>query len=1013
MLQQRPSSRVSSIAGTPPQPEPQGLEVDCASFERAASPPPLSAVLSDVEAPHLGSSGDGTDVLPDTGTLNVARMQVDGMTCSSCSAAVEAALRQRPGVRSAHVALTTQEARIEYEPLLVKEEELVEAVEDAGFDGRLLGRGGDTGAVTFHVDGMICSSCSGKIEAALLAQPGVTHAAVNLLTHKAEVNFDPDVVGVRTLLRLVDQDLGYPARLEGDGGGAGGEDPAERDRRFWLRRFLWAALFSVPVFFLAMVFPYVPGLKAVVHPRVGGVELGMILKFALTTPVQLVIAWPIHRGAARSLRHGSANMYVLISVGTFAAYLYSVFAVIWGRLAHGPHYSPIEFFETAALLVTFIALGKLLEGAAKGRTSRAVQKLLRLAPATALLLTVDGDGRVTAEEEVPVALVQRGDLLKIKPGAKAPADGEVTDGASHVDESMITGESAPVSKRPGSPIISGSVNGGGALVMRVHRTGADTTLAQIVRLVEGAQLAKAPIQALGDRVSAFFVPAVCFAAFATWLAWFLAGVKGWYPSHWQPDGSNDFVFALLFGISVLVIACPCAVGLAAPTAVMVGSGIAAAHGILIKGADGMERATKVKAVVFDKTGTLTVGKPAVVDVALFDPKVGMAEVLALAAAAEVSSEHPLASAIFAHAQAALAPLPSTPPAADAAGNIAEPSGGSSASYNGGTGGRVGGEGSRGPVSGGAALRRGGERDLSWVRPSSYLEVLPGRGVRCQVHPAGSSATSRASGSQGAASLHLTGPSEASEGVPVAVGNRRLMEEVGVPISLAAAEFVRGGEGRGHTCIFVAAAGRLVAAVAVADPVKPEAAGVVAALHGAGVTCHMLTGDNWVTARIIAAQLGIRHVTAEVLPAGKAEAVRALQAGGNPVAMVGDGVNDSPALAQADVGLAIGSGTDIAIEAADYVLMKSDLGDVVTALHLSRATLRRIRVNYVFAFMYNVLMIPLAAGVLFPPIQWQMPPWIAGGAMALSSVSVVCSSLLLRSYRPPAPVMRQVVTAGSN
>lgn len=935
--------------------------------------------LMDTESEEVAEEGGNTYV--------VTQLQIGGMTCSSCSNAVETVLKSMPGVRRAHVALVTQEARVEHDPLLIQEPELVGAIEDAGFEGKVIGRGGDSGTAIFVVDDMVCSACSTRVEETLRGQPGVTSAAVSLMTHRAEVAFDPDVVGVRTLLRLIQKDLGYHARLDEGGSGedystTAGGDPAERSRRFWLRRFLWAALFAVPTFLLTMVIPHVPGLKVITHTRVGGIELGALLKFVLTTPVQLVIAYPIHRGALRSLRFGSANMYVLVSVGTFAAYVYSVFAVIFGRVAHGPTATPVEFFETSALLITFIALGKLLEGAAKGRTSKAVQQLLKLAPATAVVVTVDEGGRCVSEEELPATLLQRGDLLKIKPGAKSPADGAVMEGSSFVDESLVTGESVPVSKRPGSPIISGSVNGRGALIVRVSRTGSDTTLAQIVRLVEGAQLAKAPIQALGDRVSAVFVPAVCFAAFATWLAWFLAGVKGGYPGEWQPKGSNDFVFALLFGISVLVIACPCAVGLAAPTAVMVGSGVAAAHGILMKGADGMERATKVKAVVFDKTGTLTVGKPTVVSSVALDSQVTLEQALALAAAAEVCSEHPLASAIVARAEAALQ-----------IGNTSKHA---------------------------AGFARGSsnvERDLSWVWPATSQEALPGRGVTCVVLPSDRSSSYTAGdgnvGTAGAGEAVCRAPSLPPLGrrVSVMVGNRRLMEEGGVHISIAAAEFLRQSEGQGETCVLVAAGGRLVAALGIADPLKPEAAAAVAALQCAGLPCHLLTGDNWVTARVVAAKLGILHVSAEVLPGGKAVAIKELQMAGCPVAFVGDGVNDSPALAQADVGLAIGSGTDIAIEAADYVIMKSYLGDVVTALHLSRSILRRIRINYCFAFMYNVIMIPVAAGVLYPSTFWQMPPWVAGAAMAASSVSVVCSSLLLRSYKAPqAAVLHQVITA---
>ncbi|GAB4822580.1 hypothetical protein N2152v2_009626 [Parachlorella kessleri] len=1052
----------------------------------------------------------------------LARLRVGGMTCSSCSSCVESSLAALPGVRHAAVSLTLQEAKVEYDPALVTEEGLLQAVEEAGFEGKSLGRG-DSATLLLSVSGMVCSSCVAAVEELLQAQQGVREAAVNLLAARAEVRYDPDKVGPRALIQVL-SDAGYEASPLDDDEHVDGAALREKEKRFWRRKFWTSMVFSAPLFLLSMVLMYIPGPKEGLDTRVLGFPLLEILTFCLATPVQFWVGWTFHVGAYRALRRGRANMDVLVSVGTNAAYAYSIISIAYSRAkqeydVHG------NFFETSALLITFICLGKYLESAAKGKTSQAISELLKLAPTTAILCVTDDSGHVVREEEVASSLIQRGDLLKVLPGARVPADGEVVEGQSHVDESMVTGESVPVRKKAGSEVIQGTVNCGGVLRIRAQRVGKDTTLSQIVKLVENAQMSKAPIQALADRLSAVFVPVVLALAFLTWLAWFLAGVTHSFPADWLPTGSTPFLFSVLFGIAVVVVACPCALGLATPTAIMVGTGVAASNGILIKSAEALQSVHQLRVVVFDKTGTLTEGHPSVVDWKLLDERWPRDRVLLLAASAEAGSEHPLAKAVLGFAALHLDPalgddampppnsalLPDSEQGADENADanrpfsmrrrLLQPKAKSSG---------------RGASSASRArfLREQTRdlRDVSWLAPARDAEAVAGRGVKCWVslpaqladalplaaagrgggppsgrpplHPplqqpgattvaatgatrpqlpgrgatqqhlvpasasVGSLASLRGHASMARASTHDgvlpaaapalgstppataaaaaagTGPgggSGAGTGgssggvvdVRVLVGNRRMVQEEGITVPPQVADYMREWERQGTTCVLMAVESTLLAVFAITDPLKPEAPAVVAALHRMGLQCHMFTGDNWNTARSIAARVGIDHVVAEVLPAGKAERVKELQAGGRArVAMVGDGVNDSPALAQADVGIAIGSGTDIAVEAADYVLMKSDLEDVLISIDLSKRTFNRIRLNYMWALGYNVAAIPIAAGVLYPPLHFQLPPWIAGAAMALSSVSVVCSSLLLRWYRPPKPVMKECTVLAS-
>ena len=891
------------------------------------------------------------------GSLGRVRLRVEGMTCGACAGAVESALLAAPGVKRAAVSLTTGDAVVELQAgATVVPEDLAREVEDAGFEATIV-RDAERSSVKLLVDGMTCAACTGAVERALRAVSGVEDVTVALLPEgSAEVRFDPDATGPRAFVEAID-DAGFDARVSSsDGAGARRGRSATASEAETYKSLFWTSLsYTVPTFAINMILPHVFGFSWLYVDVVNKVKLASFVKWALATPVQFLVGRRFHVGAYKSLKNGAANMDVLVSLGTNVAYFTSIY-LIFHCVATGHNFGR-DMFETSTMLITFILLGKYLESIAKGQTSDAISKLMDLTPNTATLLKpldgTDPDNPEYAEETISSTMIHRGDLLRVMPGSRVAADGVVVEGDdAHVDESMITGEALPVLKRVADGVVGGTLNAGRAFVMRAERVGADASLSQIVKLVENAQLAKAPIQAFADRISGVFVPFVVFAATATWFAWYSAGAAGYYSDAWLPEGETKMIFAIMFGVSVLVTACPCALGLATPTAVMVGTGVGASNGILIKGADGLERAGNVTIMAFDKTGTLTVGNPTVVDHRIFADGMSEAYFLGVVAAAESQSEHPIARAITGFARSRLA--------------------------------------------GG-----GGEGDDGRVRLPGVdaVEIVPGEGLRCRVG-----------------------------GKEVAMGNAKLLEEAEIDVPKDIAAYVGQVQRDARTCVLVAINREVAGSLAITDPIRPEAAGVIAALSRMGVHSHLVTGDNWQTARAIAAECGIVSVHAEVSPAGKAAKIEELKAPPvkktltgavktvahkhKPVvAMVGDGINDAPALAASDVGIAIGAGTDIAIEAADFVLMRSDLEDVVAAVDLSRATFRQIRLNYVWAMVYNLLAIPLAAGVLYPHTRIQAPPWVAGAAMAFSSVSVVCSSLSLRYYERPKRVMREIRVGG--
>ena len=745
---------------------------------------------------------------------------------------------------------------------------------------------GEEARLDFPVKGMHCAACVGKVERALLAVPGVKTVAVNLATERATVRLGADGPSLDALRLAVDA-AGYtvPADIVATPEAADREQAERaRENRRLQRKFVAGAALSLPVLLGSMheVFSWAPHWLR--NP---------FLLWALTTPVQFWVGWQFHAGFLTELRHRSASMNTLVSIGTNAAYFFSVAVTLWPGVFSATGAMP--YYEASALLMTFLVLGRMLEARARGGTSEAIRRLIALRPKTARVV------RAGKEEDVPVGLVLVGDLLRVRPGERVAVDGNVVEGASTVDESMLTGESLPVEKGPGTAVVGGSVNRTGAFTFRATRVGSETVLAQIIRLVEEAQGSKAPIQRLADRVASVFVPVVLVIAALTFGVWWA----------WGPEPS--FFYALANAVGVLVIACPCAMGLATPTAIMVGTGKGAELGVLIKSAGALELLHRAGTMVFDKTGTLTVGKPVVTD-AVPAPGFDADGLLALAAAAEQGSEHPLGEAIVTEAKARGLALP----------------------------------------------------------PVSEFQAVPGQGVDA-LAPDGR----------------------------ILLGNARMMQARGLDVA-GLEPVARRLAAEGKSVVYVAFAGEAHGLVAVADVLKPEARAAVAALKALGMEVAMLTGDTRLTGEAIARQAGIDRVLAEVLPEQKAAEIKRLQEEGRLVAMVGDGINDAPALAQADIGIAMGSGTDVAIEAADITLMRGNLHGVVTAVELSRRTIRIIKENLGWAFGYNIVLVPVAAGALYPLWGVLLSPILAGLAMALSSVSVVANSLRLKRFNTTLP-----------
>ena len=788
-----------------------------------------------------------------------AVFRVSGMTCAACSSRIEKRLNMVEGVHKAAVNLAVEKATVEYDVNRVSPEQLIEVIRDTGYDVVL-------DKVELRLKGMTCAACAARLEKALNRLDGVVKAAVNFAMGNATVEYNASQVTVRDMIKAV-QRAGYDAeeKTRED------EDIEKKERERELRQlrglFIMSAILSFPLV-AAMVFHLIGSPIEILH--------NPWVQMSLATPVQFVVGYRFYKGAYHALKGGGANMDVLVSIGTTAAYLYSVYNGFFAGDAMN------LYFEASAVVITLIMLGKYLEAVAKGKTSEAIKKLMGLRAKTARVVR---DGR---EEDIPVEEVVIGDIVVVRPGEKVPVDGEIIEGRSAVDESMLTGESIPVEKNPGDTVIGATINKTGSFKFRATKVGRDTVLSQIVRMVEEAQGSKAPVQKLADKISGVFVPVVMVIALISLLLWWLV--------------AKDLNAGIINAVAVLVIACPCALGLATPTSVMVGTGKGAENGILIKGGEYLQRAHEIDALILDKTGTITKGKPELTDV-ISTGSLSEEEVLRFAAITERGSEHPLGEAIVKGAR---------------------------------------------------------ERGIE-LSEASEFEAVPGHGVAAVI-----------------------------EGKRILLGNRRLMQREGV--SLGDAEQVLSRlETEGKTAMLMAVEGSLAGVLAVADTLKENSKKAVEELKSMGIDIYMITGDNKTTAEAIARQVGIDNVLAEVLPEHKAEEVMKLIKSGKVTGMVGDGINDAPALAAADVGFAIGTGTDVAMEAADITLMGGDLMGIVLAVRLSRATMRNIKQNLFWAFAYNSVGIPFAALGFLSPV-------IAGAAMAFSSVSVVSNALRLKRVK---------------
>uniref|UniRef100_A0A8C5VGS7 Copper-transporting ATPase 1 n=1 Tax=Microcebus murinus TaxID=30608 RepID=A0A8C5VGS7_MICMU len=919
-------------------------------------------------------------------TSSKCYIQVTGMTCASCVANIERNLRREEGIHSVRALMAGKKAEDQVYSTSSEDLDLgATVIENADEGMRVL---------ELVVRGMTCASCVHKIESTLTKLKGIFYCSVALATNKAHIKYDPEIIGPRDIIHTI-EGLGFEASLVKKDRSASHLDH-KREIIQWRRSFLVSLFFCIPVMGLMIYMMIMDHHLATFHHNqnmseeemtdihssmflerqiLPGLSIMNFLSFLLCLPVQFFGGWYFYIQAYKALKHKTANMDVLIVLATTIAFAYSL-VILLVAMYERAKVNPITFFDTPPMLFVFIALGRWLEHIAKGKTSEALAKLISLQATEATIVNLDSDNILLSEEQVDVELVQRGDVIKVVPGGKFPVDGRVIEGHSMVDESLITGEAMPVAKKPGSTVIAGSINQNGSLLIRATHVGADTTLSQIVKLVEEAQTSKAPIQQFADKLSGYFVPFIVFVSIATLLVWIIIGflnfeiVETYFPGYNRSISRTETIirFAFQASITVLCIACPCSLGLATPTAVMVGTGVGAQNGILIKGGEPLEMAHKVKVVVFDKTGTITHGTPVVnqVKILVESNRISRNKMLAIVGTAESNSEHPLGAAVTKYCKQ--------------------------------------------------------ELDTETLGTCIDFQVVPGCGISCKVtniegllHK--NNWKIEENNIKNASLLQIDASNEQSstpssmnidaqisnapnaQQYKVLIGNREWMIRNGLVINNDVDDSMIEHERKGRTAVLVAVDDELCGLIAIADTVKPEAELAVRILKSMGLEVVLMTGDNNKTARSIASQVGITKVFAEVLPSHKVAKVKQLQEDGKRVAMVGDGINDSPALAMANVGIAIGTGTDVAIEAADVVLIRNDLLDVVASIDLSRKTVKRIRINFVFALIYNLVGIPIAAGV-FMPVGLVLQPWMGSAAMAASSVSVVLSSLFLKLYRKP-------------
>ncbi|NLL72604.1 MAG: copper-translocating P-type ATPase [Clostridiales bacterium] len=806
--------------------------------------------------------------------------KIEGMTCASCARAVERVTGRLEGVSSANVNLATEKLTLEYDDDKLTVEAISEAIDKAGYKAIT-----ESVQKTLKIEGMTCASCAKAVERVTGKLDGVSQSSVNLATEKLTINYEPSTVRVIDIKKAIEK-AGYKVAEE-DITVDLDRDNKDKERKSLWQRFIISALFTLPLLYISMGHMIGLPLPEFIDPMNNPANFA-IAQLVLTLPV-ILVGYRYYIIGFKTLFKASPNMDSLIAIGTSAAFLYGIFAVV--KILQGEESYAMElYFESAAVILTLITLGKYFETVSKGKTSEAIKKLMGLAPKTATII------RNKTEVQIPIDQVEVGDIIVVKPGEKMPVDGVVVSGFTSVDESMLTGESIPVEKHEGDSVIGASINKNGSIQYKATKVGKDTALSQIIKLVEDAQGSKAPIAKLADVISGYFVPIVIILAIVSGLAWYFIG-------------QESAMFALTIFISVLVIACPCALGLATPTAIMVGTGKGAEHGVLIKSGEALETAHKIDTIVFDKTGTITEGSPVVTDILTSDG-ITEEELLRISASAERGSEHPLGEAIIKYAE---------------------------------------------------------EKAIKLVETSGF-SAIPGHGIKVTV-----------------------------DKMEVLLGNLKLMKERGVSLGNFEDESHRLAN-EGKTPMYIAIDGKLVGIIAVADTVKETSKKAIERLHQMGIKVAMITGDNHRTAKAIAEQVGIDRILSEVLPEDKANEVKKLQDEGRMVAMVGDGINDAPALAQADIGIAIGSGTDVAMESADIVLMRSDLMDVPAAIQLSRSTIRNIKQNLFWAFAYNTIGIPVAMGILHIFFEgFLLNPMMAGAAMSLSSVSVVANALRLKKF----------------